>query len=232
MSALAATSARIRSLAPALRAGLLVATSITAAGCTASDKTASGGDGPGAGAAPPPVVLPGLVGLEPAVQDQVRARHAAVVALDGDAGSSPAALADAYGGLGLVLQAAGFYEAAEHAYLHAQARAPDAARWPYYLAHLYQVTGQRGRALDRFRRVVALDPDYLPALVWLGEMHLDQGEPAEAERIYEQALALEPASPAVLAGIGQAALARGDAARAVTYLERALAVDPGATSLH
>ena len=215
-----------------LRAGLVAAMLLAGAGCTASDDAAPAGNEPAPGAAPPPVVLPRLAGLEPAVQDQVRARHAAVVALDGGAGSAPAALADAYGELGLVLQAAGFYAAAEHAYLHAQARAPEAVRWPYYLAHLYQVTGQRGRALDRFRRVVALDPDYLPALVWLGEMHLDQGEPAAAERIYEQALALEPASPAVLAGIGQAALAREDAARAVTYLERALAVDPGATSLH
>lgn len=215
---------------------LLVAAAMLAggplSGCTASDEAASAGAGVVADAAPPPVALPRLVGLEPAVQDQVRARHAAVLALDADSGASQDALANAYGELGLVLQAAGFYEAAEHAYLNAQARAPDAVRWPYYLAHLYQSTGQRGRALGLFRRVIDLEPENLPALVWLGEMHLDQGEPADAERAFERALALEPASPAGLAGIGKAALAREDAARAVTYLERALAVDPGATSLH
>ena len=204
---------------------------LVAAGCAPADE-ASTGEGSVARAAPPPVVLPRLVGLEPAVQDQVRARHAAVLAAEGNAQASPAALADAYGGLGLVLQAAGFYEAAEHAFLNAQAGAPDAVRWPYYLAHLYQLTGQRGRALERFRRVVELDPSNLPALVWLGEMYLDQGQPAAAERVYDQALALQPASPAVLAGIGRAALARGEAALAVTWLERALAVDPAATSLH
>lgn len=198
------------------------------AGCAASDEPVPGaGDAP-----PPPVELPRLTGLEPAVQDQVRARHAAVLALEGAAGASRAALADAHGELGLVLQAAGFYAAAEHAYLNAQAGAPDAVRWPYYLAHLYQLTGERGRAIERFRRVVELDPANLPALVWLGEMYLDQGQPATAEGVYDRALALQPASPAVLAGIGRAALAREDAARAVTYLERALAVDPAATSLH
>ncbi len=198
------------------------------AGCAASDEPV-----PGGGNAPlPPIELPRLTGLEPAVQDQVRARHAAVLALEGDAGSSRAALADAHGEFGLVLQAAGFYEAAEHAFLNAQAGAPAAVRWPYYLAHLYQLTGQRGRALERFRRVVELDPSNLPALVWLGEMYLDQGQPAAAEGVYDRALALQPASPAVLAGIGRAALAREEAARAVTYLERALAVDPAATSLH
>ncbi len=202
-----------------------------AAGCAASDPAPSAGAGRDEGTLPP-VVLPRLVGLEPAVQDQIRARHAAVLALAGGGGASAAALGDAYGELGLLLQAAGFYQAAEHAYRNAQARAPGAVRWPYYLAHLYQATGQRGRAVQGFRRVLELEPGNLPALVWLGEMRLDQGQPAEAERVFERALALQPASPAVLAGIGRAALAREDAARAVTHLERALAVDPGATSLH
>ena len=57
--------------------------------------------------------------------------HAAVLALDANSGASRSALAEAYGELGLVLQAVGFYEAAEHAYLNAQARAPGAVRWPY-----------------------------------------------------------------------------------------------------
>ena len=219
------------SVARTLRAGLAAAMLMVAAGCAVSDPAPSAGGGGGEGTVPP-VVLPRLAGLEPAVQDQVRARHATVLALEGNAGASSAALADAYGELGLVLQAAGFYEAAEHAFLNAQAGAPGAVRWPYYLAHLYQLTGQRGRALERFRHVVDLDPENLPALVWLGEMYLDQGQPVQAEGVYDRALALQPASPAVLAGIGRSALAREDAARAVTYLERALAVDPGATSLH
>ena len=205
---------------------------IVVAGCAPSEEGASPGEGPAAGTAPPVVVLPRLVGLEPAVQDQIRARHAAVLALAGGAGASREALGEAFGDLGLVLQAAGFYRAAEDAYLNARAQMPGAARWSYYLAHLYQLTGQRGRALDYFRHVVELDPENLPALVWLGEMFLDQGQPVEAERVYDRALALQPASSAVLAGIGRAALAREDAARAATYLERALAVDPGATSLH
>lgn len=219
--------------ARALPAGLLAA-AFLAAGCAPSGETGSGpppaAAGNAADPAPAPLVLPGLAGLDPAVQDQIRARHAALLAAG--SGASAAALADAYGALGLVLQAAGFHAAAEDAYLHAQARAPDAARWPYYLAHLYQLTGERGRALEHFRRVVDLDPENLPALVWLGEMHLDQGRPAAAERVLDRALALQPASAAVLAGLGRAALARGEAARAVTYLERALAVDPAATSLH
>ena len=67
------------------------------AGCAASDGPVPGADN----TPPPPVELPRLTGLEPAVQDQVRARHAAVLALEGDAGASGAALADAHGELGL-----------------------------------------------------------------------------------------------------------------------------------
>ena len=219
-----------RRVARTLRAGVAAATLMVATGCAASDPAPSAGEGGGEGTVPP-VVLPRLVGLETGVQDQIRARHAAVLALAGGGGPATEALGDAYGELGL-LQAAGFHQVAVDAYLNAQARVPSSIRWPYYLAHLYQSTGERERAVGRFRRVLELDPDNLPALVWLGEMHLDQGQPAEAERVLDRALALQPASPAVLAGLGRAALAREDAARAVAYLERALAVDPGATSLH
>ena len=156
---------------------------IVVAGCAPSEEGASPGEGPAAGTAPPPLVLPGLAGLETGVQDQIRARHAAVLALGGGAGASAGALGDAYGELGLLLQAAGFYQAAEDAYLNAPARVPGAVRWTYYLAHLYQATGQRARAVEGFRRVLDLESDNLPALVWLGEMHLDQGQPAEAERV-------------------------------------------------
>lgn len=224
--------ARREARAPSAVALAALSVALTLAGCARSDEPGSAGSPPAASAvdaASPPVVLPGLAGLAAGVQDQIRARHAAVLALTGGA---PDALGDAYGALGLVLQAAGFYEAAEDAYRNAQAQDPGAVRWPYYLAHLHLAMGRRATAVDHFRRVLVLDPAHLPSLVWLGEMHLDQGEPAAAERVYERALALQPASSAVLAGIGRAALAREDAARAVTYLERALAVDPGATSLH
>ena len=180
---------------------------------------------------PDPVVLPDLDDLAPSVQRQLRARHDAVRTSE-SSGASPTARAEAYGALAMVLQAAGFLTPTENAYRHAQAADPGDLRWSYYLAHLQQATGRRGEAIANFERVLAIDSEHVPSLVWLGEMHLDQGAPGDAAAAYERALALAPASAAALAGLGRAALAQQDAERAATYLERALRLEPGATSLH
>src|SRR5581483_11092147 len=70
-----------------------------------------------------PVALPDLSRAEPAVQQQVREQYA-VLQRALRASTSDAALAAAYGRYGMVLHAAEFFEAAEPAYLNAQALAP------------------------------------------------------------------------------------------------------------
>ena len=62
---------------------------VMCAACGPLDEAGSGAEGrraPAKDAAPPPLVLPGLAGLETGVQDQIRARHAAVLALGGGGG--------------------------------------------------------------------------------------------------------------------------------------------------
>lgn len=197
------------------------------AGCSATPVA----DPPASDAPLPPVALPDLDGLAPSVAQQLRAHHDAARAAD-SSNAAGAARAEAWGELGMVLQAAGFVTPSETAYRHAQAANPEDLRWSYYLAHIQQVTGRRTEAIASFERALAVDPDHLPSLVWLGEMLLDQGASADAEAAYERALALAPASAAALAGLGRAALAQQDAERAAAYLERALRLEPGATSLH
>lgn len=184
-------------------------------------------DGP-----PPPVTLPDLMQLSESIQDQIRVQHAVVRQKAEDAGTPPVELGDAYGELALILMATGLHGTAADAYLNAHALAPNAMRWPYYLAQLSRQTGNAPRAVEFFERAVAIDPTYPAALVWLGEMYLDESRPDEAARVFDQALDLEPGSAAALSGVGRAALAAGDAERAVEYLERALDVGPTAWNLH
>ena len=49
----------------------------------------------------------------------------------------------AYGDMGMLFQAGEYYDAAEPAYLNAQALMPQEPRWPYFLAHLYKSEGTR-----------------------------------------------------------------------------------------
>ena len=176
------------------------------------------------------VPLPDLTSADPAVQKQVRDKHAALIRLQTE---QPAVdrLAGAFGELGMLLHAGEYYDAAEPAYRNAAALAPAEPRWPYYLARVQTAKGQPQQAVAAYRQSLALRRE-LATLVRLGRLYLDQGQPAEAEPLFEQARAQTPRSLAAVAGLGQAALARRDFARAAQLLEEALAIDPRAVSIH
>jgi len=207
-----------------------------AGGCAPQDQPAPSvsvsGSRQGAVQAARPIALPDVSRLAKSVQAQVRERHAALTAKLGDRTTPPAELGDAYGELGLILMAAEYYEGAASCYLTAQALVPDDARWPYYLGHLYRITGEGAKAAEFFSRALELQPADTPTLIWLGEMYLDQDRPDQAEPLFLQALSRDPSSAAALSGAGRAALAGQDLPRAIDYLERALAVEPRALSLH
>lgn len=178
------------------------------------------------------VTLPDLARMDAAVQEQVRQRYAAMAEVLKKPGATDVERGMAYGSVGMVLQAGEYYDAAEPAYLNAQALMPTELRWPYYLAHLHKSRGLTAKAIASFSRVLELRPDDVPTLIWLGRTYLDQGQADKAEPLFDRARQLAPRVPAVLVGLGQAALARRDFARAVSTLEEALAVDPSAQSVH
>jgi tetratricopeptide (TPR) repeat protein len=196
---------------------------------------ACGSSKPSAPAAPPPalrdVILPDLARMDPPVQAQVKQRYAALMEKK-KAGTSGDELGTAFGEYAILLQAAEYYEAAEPAYLNAQALMPSDVRWPYYLGHLYKSIGQTEKSIQSFERALQKNPSEIATLIWLGRLYLEQGKPDVAEPLFERAAQLPPRNVAVMAGLGQAALARRDYQRAVTVLEEALAFDPSAASIH
>ena len=172
----------------------------------------------------PTAALPDLARTEKSVQDQIAAGYAALQSKTNDA--------DAYGEVGNLLLAAEYSDAAEPFYLHAQALAPDDARWPYYLGHVYMNRSAPEKAIASFERALQLRPGDIPTLVWLGNVRLDQGQPDLAEPLFDRAIAAQPALVAALFGAGRAALAKRDYSRAVDRFERALSADPRATIVH
>jgi tetratricopeptide (TPR) repeat protein len=114
-----------------------------------------------AGAPAPP--LPDLSRLDQSAQQQLRERHAELVARLDDGRASPSQRADAFGSLGMVLFATEYWAEAEQALLHAQALAPEDRRWPYYLGQLYRARQEPARAIAMFERVLTIAPDDVPA---------------------------------------------------------------------
>ncbi len=206
-------------------AALLVAMSIA---CGGANQTETKSSRP----ALRPVALPDISSASPEVQARLRERHESLTRAINDSASSPAALADAYGEMGKLFLAAEYVDAAEACFTNAGELASSDIRWPYYLGHAYRRGNQNDRAADAFARVLALQPNHVPSLVWLAEMRLASNQPDEAARLLETARGIEPQSGAVLYRLGRAALARQDYASAVTHLESALTIAPAATRIH
>ena len=204
----------------------------------------SGGDPPSASSTgaltlrPPdrpglqPVSLPDFFTMEEAVQKQMRDRVSSLKLQIEHSGTPSLELSVAYGELGKLLMAAEQFDAAESCYLNAQMLAPDDRRWPYYLGHLYRITGPLAKSAQSLERALQLQSSDVATLVWLGEAYLAQGRPDTAEPQFAKALALQPQSVSARFGAGRAALARKDHARAVQYLEETLALDPRETAAH
>ncbi len=230
-------TAVLRRPLPAAIAVLAVVVAVGAAACGSSQPAPAREStleaGPPRDAEPlPPVTLPDLSSLLDPVRERLRAPWEALNALLAGGSATPAELAAAYGELGIIMMVAEFFETAEACFLHAHAHVPSDPRWPYYLAHRYRTDGEQEEAAKYFERTLALRPNDLAALVWLGEMHLLLGRPEEAEPLFLRAVGRDGESAAALSGAGRAALAREAYAQAADYLERALTFDPGATSLY
>jgi tetratricopeptide (TPR) repeat protein len=179
----------------------------------------------------PPVILPDLADMEPSVQRQITAQFETVTRLALER-AAPETLAPAYGTLGSLLFAANRANAAETAYLHAQALTPADVRWPYYLGHVYLNRPDRPKAIAAFERALQLAPGDVATLVWLGKVLLDSNQPAQAEARFAQVLLAQPGTVAALYGSGQAAMAQKDYMRAAERFEQVLAADPRASIAH
>jgi tetratricopeptide (TPR) repeat protein len=209
---------------------LIVCTVAAGPGCRRSDDGATASrdvqDAPRANVESlRPVAPPQLAGAEDGLQDRIRARFDALEVLRSSSTAEPAELAAAYGEVGKLLLGAEFFEAAEPYLLNAQTLAPRDLAWPYYLAHLYRLQNRFDSAIAAFDRALANEPGYVPALVWLGAMHVDAGRFAEGEPPLQKAVTLQPQSIAARFWLGRAALGAGDAKRAAEHLEAALSID-------
>ncbi len=180
----------------------------------------------------PPVSLPDLSKMTPSVQTQIRDAHASLSERIANPQTPILSLADAYGGLGRLLMAADYPDAAESCFRNAGMLASNDFRWPYYLAHLYRKRGELDKARTSFEEALARRPDDVATLVWLGEVALLRGRPDEAEPRFATALSLEPASLSARFGLGRTALTKQEYRRAVEYLEEVLKRDPNAAGAH
>ena len=162
---------------------------------------------------PRPCVLPDLTRMEPSVQQQMREAQALLekalapgAAGNGAASASGIELAHASGAVG---EPAARRRTLTRLMGFTSTRGARAAggRSPCSLGG-YRTRGDVAAAAGGFGRVLALQPDDVAALVWLGHIHMDEGRPEVPRRGSPGPLARQPRTVAALVGQGRAALAR------------------------
>ncbi|HEV3275843.1 MAG TPA: tetratricopeptide repeat protein [Terriglobia bacterium] len=99
------------------------------------------------------------------------------------------------------------------------------------LGHLYRLTNQDGKAEETFRKAIGADPGSKPALSYLAQLYLDQGNYADAIAMLQRIPAGEM-DPSALVMLGQAYLQTHEYDKAVDAYNQALQQDPENQELH
>ncbi|HZZ20777.1 MAG TPA: tetratricopeptide repeat protein, partial [Opitutaceae bacterium] len=100
----------------------------------------------------------------------------------------------------------------------------------YYLSDIALFEGDLDSAVPELRQAIAMEPQYLPARLQLGDALFKSGKPADAAREYESILLLAPIQPQAMFGLSRIDIQQGDDTKAIGRLEALLTAHPEMTS--
>ncbi len=98
----------------------------------------------------------------------------------------------------------------------------ESAEARYFLGSAYERAGKIEESVEAFRTLLKANPDFAPALNYLGYMWAERAERLdEALRMINKAVAIDPDNGAFIDSLGWVHFQRGDLESARDYLERA-----------
>lgn len=179
-----------------------------------------------------PVPALDLSGAEPQAREAIESARVDVrrALLDPEVPESE--LAEVYGRLGGLYHVHDIPAGAAPAYHNARLLDPDHFRWAYLDAWLAQGSGRLDHALAAYRAARALNPDYPPLALRLGEIQLNLNHPEEAARHLREALEEPGLEAAAAFRLGQLALQQRGFDQAEAWLRRTLDADPDAEAAY
>lgn len=124
------------------------------------------------------------------------------------------------GELAMLYHANSFLMEAETCYTLLHKRDQGEPRWAYYLADMRLNWGDLAFAESHLRKVVALQPTYLPAQLRLGDVLLKSGKPESAHEAYIRCLQLDATNVYALLGIARERLRQGEEEEVLSLLSR------------
>lgn len=127
-----------------------------------------------------------------------------------------------------VLNIEGAYAEAKRTYETAATLNPTTPILPFIIAQLELSQGQAGilSAEEKLMQSISLKRDYVPAILLLSQLEVQQGKAREALQAAEAAAYFAPDDPSVLLQVGLLRSGTGDIAGAIAALSRAVEVNP------
>lgn len=128
--------------------------------------------------------------------------------------------------LGQAQRALHRYETALEAFNHVVQIRPSSCAARVDLANALVDLARIDPAIAQLKACLAVDNNYYPAVVNLGEAYLEKNDLVTARPHLDRALALRPEAPEALVDIGYLYDAKGDWKTAIAYYNRAIRSDP------
>ena len=185
---------------------------LLAAGLAGCGEDSTGPSGPIAATIP----TLDLSAAEPPVAERITQARKAV---ERNPGST-----EAWGHLGVVLDAHGFFADAVACYRRAGQLAPQDVRWPYLIG-LVLAFDDPNSAIDAFERAIAIGPESAVIMSYCADALVRAGWEDKARRRYEAALEADTKCRKARLGLGELAIRRGALEEAQVHLQRAAAID-------
>jgi len=133
---------------------------------------------------------------------------------------------------GLLLLAAGEFEAARTRAELALKAAPDSAPANILLGNALAGLNETDKAVKQIEQAISLDPSYAPAWTALGAVQFRAGTRDDAANAFQKAVDLAPRSVEARLALANFQWASGDLSTAERTLKTALSIDPNNTEIH
>jgi peroxiredoxin/predicted negative regulator of RcsB-dependent stress response len=96
----------------------------------------------------------------------------------------------------------------------------------YNLGLVLLERGMRDKAMEKFKKVIEIDPSYCKVRVQLGQLYIETGKIDEAKTEFEYVLKCDPTSAEAKVGMGTVLGAKGEHDKAIEILLSSLALNP------
>lgn len=141
-------------------------------------------------------------------------------------------LGSIYGKIAMFYHSHEFDESAKICYENAIEVSPYDYRWHHLYAFVESTLGNFDNAVESYRKVLKINPEYLASKIRWAELEMQRGEFEEAIRLYNEVLAIAPGFAKAYIGLGTINLQSGKPQDAIKKYKKALELQPQALQVN